>query len=222
MNESQINIIDCFTQLIAYTLEFSDNYKNEVYTIEKLTTDYEKLIVDAQNSFRNHHIKDDFNDALFPIVAWIDETILNSKYIEKKLWRKTLLQKKFFSTSNAGIEFFEKLDKLPTNAFDIRLLYMYTLLLGFKGRYYKKEDQDSLNRVFKEQKKFVQDNFTDKFSLLSFDSAYPQNPLPQQKEFKTSYKWFWVTVAISLVGGLIVYLSLQAHLNHLLNKSNIF
>ncbi|NOQ30561.1 MAG: hypothetical protein GQ570_05495 [Helicobacteraceae bacterium] len=222
MNKSKTNTIGCFTQLIAYTLKLNENNSDEIYTIEKVTSDYDELILVTKSHFSNYAIKDDFEDALFPIIAWIDETILNSEYIEKKAWRKNLLQKKLFNTSNAGNEFFDKLNKLSANVYNLRILYMYALMLGFKGKYYTKEAQSSLDTIFKEQKKFVKESFKDEFPSLSFDSAYPQHMLPQKKEFKTSYKSLWITISLSLLAGLIAYIFLQAYLNDLLAKSHIF
>jgi type VI secretion system protein ImpK len=222
MNKKQIQIIDCFTQLMVYTLEFKENSQQETYTTDKLVKDYETLINQARETFDEYNMQTDFQEALFSIVSWIDEVVLSSEFKDKKSWRKHLLQKKFFNTSNAGYEFFDKLNALPSEAFDLRLLYLYCLFLGFKGKYYKEEDKESLEDVFKTQKALVHDSFPENFPKLAFKDAYALNPLPQKKKFRASYKGLWIVISVSLLSALVLFLSLQAHLNGLLNKYNIF
>lgn len=220
MNAKQIKIIDSFTELIVYTLEFKENAQSELYTIEKLKNDYEILIEKTEKSCSLDGIE--FYDALFPIVAWIDEVILNSQNRDKKLWRKELLQKKFFNTSNAGYEFFDNLENLPHDAYDMRLLYLYCIFLDFKGKYYKDEDAKSLETLFEQQKAFVHDNFPNNFPKFAFKKAYSQSLMPDKKSFKTSYKGVWVIIGISLAIGLVVFLASQSYLNSLLTKYNLF
>ena len=220
MNKNQIKIIDCFTQLIVYTLEFKENSQSEIYTIEKLTKDYETLIVKAKEEFDLDNVE--MMDAFFPVIAWIDEVVLSSKNKDKRLWRKQLLQKKFFNTSNAGYEFFERLDGLSDSAYDLRLLYLYCMFLGFKGRYYKTEDTKILETIFQKQKSLVHDDFLSAFPKLAFKKAYAQNQLPGKKRFKTSYKGVWIIIGVSLGIGLVLFLASQTYLNGLLDSYNIF
>jgi len=220
MNTKQIKIIDCFTELIVYTLEFKENAQSEVYTIEKLKNDYETLIEKAEKSCGLDEIK--FHDALFPIVALIDEVILNSQNRDKKLWRRELLQKKFFNTSNAGYEFFDKLENLPHDAYDMRLLYLYCIFLDFKGKYYKTEDEKNLKTLFSEQKRFLRDNFPNNFPKFAFKKAYSQNIMSDKKAFKASYKGVWIVIGISLAVGLVLFLASQSYLNTQLTKYNLF
>ena len=222
MNKSQIAIIDCFTSLMVYTLEFKENSLDELYTTDKLVKDYEILIEQIQKDFDKNNIKTDFNSALFAFVSWIDEVILSSQYKDKKSWRRHLLQKKFFNTANAGYEFFDKLKNLPSDAFDLRLIYLYCLFLGFKGKYYHNKDKDSLINVFEEQKALSHDSFPDSFPKLAFKDAYALNQLPKKKRFSTSYSKLWIVIIISLATGLSLFLFFQSHLNTLLNKYNIF
>ncbi len=222
MKNNQTTMIDCFTQLMVYTLEFNENSQKEIYTTDKLISDYETLITQAQNTFDEQKVEIDFNEALFPILAWIDELILSSQYKQKREWRKNLLQKKFFNTSNAGYEFYEKLSSLEKNAFDLRLLYLYCLFLGFKGKYYRSEDKESLDAIFKREKSLADDNFSDHFPKLAFKDAYAQNPSLKKKKFQASYKGVWVLISVSLLIGLVLFLTFQAHLNGLLDKYNIF
>jgi len=222
MKKNQIEIVDCFIQLMVYTLEFKDNFQEDIYTIDKLMADYEKLIEQARVDFEQKTVQIDFNDALFPFVAWIDEVILSSEYKEKKVWQKNLLQKRFFITSNAGYEFYERLDSLEPSAFILRLMYLYCLFLGFRGRYYRDEDKKVLKNIFEEKKLLVGDSFKESFPKTAFIDAYAQNPSPQKKIFKTSYSGILVLIGVSLIVGLVIFLAFESHLNGLLSKYNIF
>lgn len=220
MNKNQMKIVDCFTELIVYTLEFKKDAQNEIFTIEKLVSDYTSLIEKLEDDFDIANVT--YQEALFPVVAWIDEVILSSNKSDKKLWRKELLQKRFFNTSNAGYEFFERLEKLDSQAFELRLLYIYSLFLGFKGRYYSSEDAEKLKKIFETNKNMLSRDFLEHFPKKVFRNAYAQNELPSKKSFGASYKNFWIFVFVSLVIGATFYLVSQNYLNSLLEQYSIF
>jgi len=220
MNSTTLKIIDCFTPLIVYTLKFRGEAESERYTIEKLTDDYTVLIAKAREEYVENPLS--FTEALFPLVAWIDEVILSSRNAHRRLWQKKLLQKKFFNISDAGDLFFEKLEALPEEESTLRLLYLYALLLGFKGKYYRGEDQAHLNDIFETQKALMGDDLLHLFPEVAFGAAYAQKPLPSRKRFVISYKGFWKLVILSLGIGLILFVISQAYLDGLLDQLDIF
>ncbi|MBL0709007.1 MAG: DotU family type IV/VI secretion system protein [Sulfurimonas sp.] len=220
MHKDRTGIVECFTPLMVYTLEFADNYAQEIYSVEKLIADYDKLIESARVAFNSKNVKSDFNDALFPFVAWIDEVIQSSDFKDKKQWRKYLLQKRYFSTSNAGWEFYERLSSLEENIFDIRLVYLYCLFLGFRGRYYK--DEDEIDSIFQNEKSLVSDSFSKEFPAFTFKDAYAQEQPTKKKTFTSSYRGLWILMGVSTGLGLVFFSLLQAHLNDMLIKYNIF
>ena len=219
MKNKQIEIIDCFTPLIVYTLEFAENSQDSLYTIDKLIDDYDRLIHEAQIHF---NFNTTFDEALFPIIAWIDEVILNSDHQERRAWRKSLLQKKFFDTSNAGETFYYNFEHLSKDAFELRFLYLYALFLGFKGKYYRDSDTQNLEALFNTQKHLLQDTFTESFPKYAFNKAYAQHQLPSKRRFQASYSGLWITIAFSLIIALVLFLASQAYLNGLLDKYNMF
>jgi type VI secretion system protein ImpK len=77
-----------------------------------------------------------FHDALFPVVAWIDERLsLLVQWHETKAWRVYMLQRKLFSTSLAGVQFFDRLQAIEPDDSELREVYVMCLALGFVGRY---------------------------------------------------------------------------------------
>ena len=220
--KKHIEVVDCFIELIVYTLEFEDNSNSALYTLEKLLNDYKTLIAKSKTSFTQNYPSLEFKEALFPITAWIDEVILSSNFSEKKAWRKHLLQKKIFNTSNAGYEFFDSLKNLSEDSYELRIIYLYTLFLGFKGMYYREDDQEYLDEIFTKQKELLSDDFINKFPQIAFKGAYALQTDSKKKKFKASYSGVWITIIISLTVGFVLFLSFQAHLDNLLEYYNRF
>lgn len=73
--------------------------------------------------------------ALFAIVAWIDEIAMTTTWPGARAWRLAPLQRRYFSTTHAGVEFFERLDALDDDATPIREVYAIVLIAGFHGHY---------------------------------------------------------------------------------------
>lgn len=97
-----------------------------------------------------------FNEALFPIVAWVDERLsLLPKWQETRPWRAFMLQRKFFSTSLAGVQFFERLEQLKKNEQDLREIYVTCLALGFVGRYSMNPNAPELAALLQNQYKLL-------------------------------------------------------------------
>lgn len=92
-----------------------------------------------------------FEQALFPVVAWSDERLARlPAWRTSRDWRGFMLQRKFFSTSHAGVEFFERLQALEPEAFDLREVYVMCLGLGFVGRYSQEPNSLELARLREE------------------------------------------------------------------------
>lgn len=77
----------------------------------------------------------DAQSSLFAVVAWIDELAMSCDWAGGASWRLEPLQRHYFSTTRAGMEFFERLEALPDDAVDVREVYGLVLLAGFSGRY---------------------------------------------------------------------------------------
>ena len=79
--------------------------------------------------------RSEIESAMFAVVAWIDETIMCSEWEGADLWRRRPLQKSYFNTTKAGVEFFTRLEALRNEDDAVREVYFLCLSLGFKGRY---------------------------------------------------------------------------------------
>lgn len=104
---------------------------------EALAEQIDSLIQHAQTQALNNGISiDQFQQALFPVLAWADEYISRHHVWDAEhAWQKHLLQRRYFKTALAGREFFDRLDGLPDNDTDLREVYVLCLCLGFMGKY---------------------------------------------------------------------------------------
>jgi type VI secretion system protein ImpK len=83
---------------------------------------------------------DDVRLALFAVIAFLDETVLNSRQPMFADWPRKPLQEEVFGVHMAGELFFQYLQQLLGRAdsedlADLLEVYELCLLLGFKGRY---------------------------------------------------------------------------------------
>jgi type VI secretion system protein ImpK len=83
---------------------------------------------------------DDVRFALFAVIAFLDETVLNCGQAMFADWPRRTLQEEVFGVHMAGELFFQYLQQLlerqdSADLADILEVYSLCLLLGFKGRY---------------------------------------------------------------------------------------
>lgn len=77
----------------------------------------------------------DVEAARFALVAWVDEIVNLSEWKGTVEWERNPLQLQLFGTRRAGVEFYERLEKLrPENAAALEV-YFYCLALGYQGDY---------------------------------------------------------------------------------------
>lgn len=84
---------------------------------------------------------EDIQLALFAVVAWIDEMAMTSKWAGAMAWRLQPLQRQYFDTSKAGVEFYERLQSLDAKQTAVKEVYAAVLIAGYKGMYNGKSDQ---------------------------------------------------------------------------------
>jgi type VI secretion system protein ImpK len=82
----------------------------------------------------------DISETHFAVVAFLDSVVLNSTEPVRAEWQRQSLQEELFGQADAGVVFFEKLERLRSRRdsqqlADILEVYLLCLLLGFEGRY---------------------------------------------------------------------------------------
>jgi type VI secretion system protein ImpK len=81
----------------------------------------------------------DLDAARFALTAWLDEVISVSGWQGSVEWEREPLQLALFGTRRAGVEFFDRLNKLrPENAAALEVFF-HCLALGFQGDFAGRE-----------------------------------------------------------------------------------
>jgi len=137
---------EVFTPLIAYMLFFACSSAEQQRPFAELRASIERLLDDQRTAIKRYDIPpEDYENACFAVVAWLDEMVLRCAHDSNPTlfgeWRRLPLQVELFNTANAGEEFFDRLARLTPAQKQITELYYLALCLGFRGRYYS-ENQD--------------------------------------------------------------------------------
>lgn len=188
----------------------------------KLTEDWEGLKSEISKSLgkskmaalRAGYTVEVCNQALFPVIAFIDETILTSTWESRSIWKTHSLQKEFFETSNAGHEFYEKLNQLNRQGDDrsVREIYLLCLSLGFKGKFYKAEDRPKIEeiKVFNLSLLLPKDanNIFEKSTLFN-DAYHERDQVNVQRQSRINLMPIFAFTPFVAIGAALLFYSLQ-------------
>ena len=143
-----MHLTDCFIDLAAYMAYFLKTVAVKQPPYEQVKADVLRLLTQSEGWLKKGLFpKEDYDLARFGICAWVDEAILNSSWKEKGHWQREQLQRLYYHTTDAGEEFFERLNALGFQQRDIREVYYLCLALGFMGRYCHKGDEYLLEQL---------------------------------------------------------------------------
>jgi type VI secretion system protein ImpK len=185
-----MRLSDCFMETITYVLYVLDSVSRqpaqEQPSYEEVEARVLQLLEKSQECLaKGVGSQEDYDLARFAVCAWIDEAILNSSWQHKQRWQAAQLQRRFYNTTNAGEEFFDKLNSLGPHQRDVREVYYLCLSLGFMGRFCRKEDQYLLEQLKVSNLKLLT-GATAAGPVLAgqelFPAAYPDEVQPQASQ----------------------------------------
>lgn len=141
-----MKLIDCFIPFFALVRHFQLAPEGDAAA---LSARLDGMVNDARNRSRDAGYADaDIEEALFAAAAWADETLIAAPgWRSAADWQRYLLQRRYFSVSNAGVAFFERLDRLAPERTAVREVYGLALGLGFAGRYGYDRNQKALTDI---------------------------------------------------------------------------
>lgn len=143
-----MRLTDCFMELVAYTAYFIKTVAQKQPPYDRVKADVLRTLAQSEDCLKKDVFPhDDYDLARFAICAWVDEAILNSPWKEKDQWKREQLQRVYYRTTDAGEEFFERLNGLGLHQRDVREVYFLCLALGFMGRYCHPGDEYLLGQV---------------------------------------------------------------------------
>jgi len=143
-----MHLTDCFIDLMAYVAYFMKSAALKHPPYEQVKADISRLLSQSENCLKKGLFpQEDYDLARFAICAWVDEAILNSPWNHKNLWQREQLQRTYYHTTEAGEDFFERLNALGFHQREVREVYYLCLALGFMGRYCHPGDEVLLSQL---------------------------------------------------------------------------
>lgn len=205
-----MHLTDCFMELVAYVAYFQKTVAARQPSFEQVRADVLRLLAQSEGCVKKGLFPpEEYDLGRFAVCAWVDEVILNSVWNHKAQWQKEQLQRMYYQTTDAGEEFFEKLNTIGFQQRDVREVYYLCLALGFMGRYCKKGDEYLLDQLKNSNLKLLMGSSVGIPSLESaqlFPDAYPTEAVdlgPQKRSFR-----FSVVTMACLAGPLVLFLLL--------------
>jgi type VI secretion system protein ImpK len=115
---------------------------------DRVRADIHRLLSQSEGTLKRGLVsEEDYRQAHFAVCAWVDEAILNSPWKEKAQWMREQLQRLHYQTTDAGEEFFERLNRLGPAQAGVREVYYLCLAMGFTGRYCNPGDEFLLEQL---------------------------------------------------------------------------
>ena len=144
----------------------------------------------------------DLEEAKYPLVAFIDETILNSSWTGREQWREHPLQLDLYGEVVAGERFFDRLETVRRGGdakMDLLEIYYLCLALGFEGKY-KILGKERLHALVDEVRR-------DLGLQRDRSSRAPISPNGRQRDAReggAEDDWPWLKIAAGTAGGLVL------------------
>ena len=130
-----MTLLDCYIPVFTLITDIEANY-TQYDCFQEISTKCTLAIEQAVLRSEEINVTDKDRDAAFyAVTVFIDEKILCSSLSFRDKWRDNLLQYKFFGCSVGGELFFEKLDSLDDKQYEAKGVFLFCLLLGFKGKH---------------------------------------------------------------------------------------
>ena len=198
-----MRIVDCFTDVILLARRMA-KANGEGVSFEDAKKAFSSLFLESEKVSEAEGIDSElYENAKYPVVAFVDEVLLCSNWPDKVLWQKESLQRVYFNTTNAGASFYDRLNEL--NKFgpdrDVREVYALCLGLGFRGKYFRGEDR----KKYEEVKAFnlslllpVEAN-TNIDSATLFPSAYKKTGRDYISSFKARFSIYPIVIGVPAI-----------------------
>jgi len=143
-----MHLTDCFMELMAYVVYFQRTSQKRQPPFEQVKADVTRLLSRSEALSRKGEIsREEFDTARFAVCAWVDEAILSSPWTQRNHWQREQLQRIMYNTTEAGEEFFDRMNALGFHQREAREVYYLCLALGFMGRHCHAGDDFLLNQL---------------------------------------------------------------------------
>jgi type VI secretion system protein ImpK len=154
----EVTLREVFTPLLAYILLVTRPSAGRERTSSEIRSAIDRFLREQQELVKRHDLSvAEYENARFAVIAWADEVLIRYATTRKNLelyeaWQRAPLQVQIDATANAGVEFFDRLNRLDTGQKDVREIYYLCLSLGFRGSHYN----DSPETLLEFRRKYSQ------------------------------------------------------------------
>jgi type VI secretion system protein ImpK len=202
-----MHLTDCFMQVIAYVVYFLKTVAGKQPPYDQVKADIMRLLAQSEGGVKQGLVsQEDYDGARFAICSWIDEAMLNSSWNQRQQWQREQLQRLYYQTTEAGEEFFERLNQLGPHQREVREIYYLCLALGFMGRFCQAGDEALLEQLKTSNLKLLVGSSVGLPSLEQaqlFPEAYPAETVGISRP-KQRFSFSLLT-AVSLAGPVILF-----------------
>jgi type VI secretion system protein ImpK len=189
-----------FVPLMAYVQGLDRQQMPEAQSVHD---ELQRLIRQARELALSQEIElQHFHDALFPVAAWVDERLaLLPQWQQERPWRSFMLQRKLFSTSLAGVQFFQRLEQLGPDEQELREVYVTCMALGFVGRFSQNQNSPEFIALRQDQYRLLRpeqsDQSENEVSRL-FPEAYRLVTAGsgRQRRWRPGSRLFWLLAVL--------------------------
>ncbi len=188
-----MHLTDCFMDLLGYVSYFLKTTAQRQPPYSQVKADITRLLGQSEECVRKGLFsREEYDQARFAVCAWVDEAILSSNWKEKGQWQREQLQRLYYRTTEAGEEFFERLNALGLQERGVREVYYLCLALGFMGRHCNPGDEFLLGQLKTSNLKLLLGTSVGIPSLEReqlFPDAYPTETFdvgPRERKFRFS------------------------------------
>lgn len=213
---SPLSLREVFTPLVARVLLFAHSSEAGVQTFSVIRQEITRLLKEEEVLVRRHEIAPkDYEDARFAVIAWLDEAMLRATDGKNpdcyQQWQRAPLQAELCNTTNAGEEFFTRLEKLRPNQKELSEIFHLCLCLGFRGQFYDEEQNYKLLELRRERAQHLPLAFPDLLDVEKQKEFVTPQPYevkaPPQRRLPSTPSSLWsILLASVLTIGLLYVL----------------
>ena len=202
--------IPCFRLILKF--RSSGNYGDPQVLRKKIWQFLEKVKHDTSQAGYDDK---DIDQAIYAIIAFIDETVISSTWSGKTTWREFPLQVERYQKFDAGEEFFRKLDNMrrhPAARSEVLEIYQTCLALGFEGKY-KFHPPEQLRLLIADTYKEMSRLFNSSPTLLSPRGILPESQIAKPGLINNDeipvFAYYLLIGAMGIMAYILFYLDIS-------------
>lgn len=217
-----MRLVDCYIPAILFTRRWVRQFKQDEGSVDELHNHYDALLSDLREQAEALGFSaSSIEEAWFAVCAYIDELLLTSQWPERQRWQQRSLQRQHFGTTNAGADFYQRLNRLNKHGEDrsVREVFLLCLGLGFKGQYFDPADRPELEsaRGFNLSLMLPDEAQHNIDRSTLFQSAYSENQLAAREwKRRISLIPFVIAIPSVLIAGTFLFYASQ--INNLMTE----